>query len=62
MDDLMSSNVAIRGSIIAAVVSVGAWSDATCTAISLSGGMLHLFVENAGTGSTLASTVTTEHI
>ena len=50
-DDSMSSNVAMRGSFIATVVSVGAWSYATCTAISLLGGMLHLLVENTTNAS-----------
>ena len=60
-DDSVSSNVAMRGSVSAAVVSIDAWSDATCIAISLSVGMLHLLVKNTGTGSTRGLTVTTEH-
>ena len=41
VDDSIYSNVAISGSIRAAVVFIGAFYDSTSTAISLSGGMQH---------------------
>ena len=56
----MISNVTMSGSIRAAVVSVGAVADSTCTAIPLWGGMQHSCRNKTITDSTSVLTVTTE--